>query len=158
MAPGTDKGEEFLKRPLYVFDLPAGLLASLSHKPTSVPTPIPLKPDERHKTLEQGERPDGVVGVTSCSLCQVSFQNVQEQREHVKSDHHRYNLKSRIRGTPVLNEVEFNKAIGELDESISGSESSSDEEEEVEEGQKTPDTILTALLKNKRNIIYTEAD
>ncbi|EGE82845.1 hypothetical protein BDDG_05789 [Blastomyces dermatitidis ATCC 18188] len=159
MAPGTDKGEEFLKRPLYVFDLPAGLLASLSHKPTSVPTPIPLKPDERHKTLEQGERPDGVVGVTSCSLCQVSFQNVQEQREHVKSDHHRYNLKSRIRGTPVLNEVEFNKAIGELDESISGSESSSDEEEEVEEGQKTPDTILTALLKKQEKISSTpEAD
>ncbi|PGH01972.1 hypothetical protein GX51_04903 [Blastomyces parvus] len=155
MAPGTDKGEEFLKRPLYVFDLPAELLAALSHKATGVQTPITLKLDERHKTLEQRERPDGTAGVTSCSLCQVSFQNVQEQREHVKSDHHRYNLKSRLRGTPVLNEVEFNKAIGELDESISGSESSSDEEAEVEEGQQTPDTTLTALLKKQAKISST---
>ncbi|OJD16933.1 hypothetical protein ACJ73_08839 [Blastomyces percursus] len=164
MAPGNDKGEDFLKQPLYgrtlldlstVFDLPAELLASLSYKPTGVQTPIPLKPDERDKTLEQGERPDGTAAVTSCSLCQVSFQNVQEQREHVKSDHHRYNLKSRLRGTPVLDEVEFNKAIRELDESISGSESSSDEEEEVEEGQKTSETTFTALLKKQAKISST---
>ncbi|PGH32329.1 hypothetical protein GX50_04866 [[Emmonsia] crescens] len=152
MALDTHKGEELLKQSLYVFDLPAELLASLSPKATGAQIPIPLKQDDRPKTLAQGERQDGATSVTSCSLCQVSFQIVQEQREHAKSDHHRYNLKSRLRGTPVLNEVEFNKAIGELDESISGSESSSDEEEEVEEGQKAADTTLTALLKKQAKI------
>ncbi|OJD14416.1 hypothetical protein AJ78_05241 [Emergomyces pasteurianus Ep9510] len=153
MALDTRKGEELLKRPLYVFDLPAELLASLSPKATGTQTPIPLKQDDRLKRLEQGERQDGTASVTSCSLCQVSLQNVLEQREHAKSDHHRYNLKSRLRGTPVLNEVEFNKAIGELDESISGSESSSsDDEEEVIEGQKTPDNTLIALLKKQAKL------
>ncbi|EEH10432.1 ankyrin repeat and zinc finger domain-containing protein [Histoplasma capsulatum G186AR] len=155
MALDVHTGQELLKRPLYVFDLPAQLLASLSRKATGAQSPVPPNLDDRHKTLDQAERSDGATGVTTCSLCHVSFQDVHEQRDHVKSDHHRYNLKSRLRGTPVLNEVEFNKAIGELDESISGSESSSDEEEEVEEGQKPPDTTLTALLKKQAKISST---
>ncbi|OAX83618.1 hypothetical protein ACJ72_02018 [Emergomyces africanus] len=160
MALDTRKGEELLKRPLYVFDLPAELLSSLSPKATGTQTPLPSRPDRQHdhlKTLEQGEKErqeDGTASVTSCSLCQVSLQNVLEQREHAKSDHHRYNLKSRLRGTPVLNEAEFNKAIGELDESISGSESSSSDEEDdvVVEEQKTPESTLTALLKKQAKI------
>ncbi|EER36646.1 C2H2 finger and ankyrin domain-containing protein [Histoplasma capsulatum H143] len=155
MALDVCTGQELLKRPLYVFDLPAQLLASLSLNATGAQSPVPPNLDDGHKTLDQAERSDGTTGVTTCSLCHVSFQDVHEQRDHVKSDHHRYNLKSRLRGTPVLNEVEFNKAIGELDESISGSESSSDEEEEVEEGQKPPDTTLTALLKKQAKISST---
>ncbi|PGH18266.1 hypothetical protein AJ79_00605 [Helicocarpus griseus UAMH5409] len=154
MAGDTQRGEELLKRPLYVFDLPTELLASLSAKSSGVRTPIPLKQDERVKTLERGDKEDGVASVTSCSLCEVSFQNAQEHREHARSDHHRYNMKSRLRGTPVLNEAEFNKAIGELDESISGSESSSDEEEE-DFGEKTQDSTLTALLKKQAKISIT---
>lgn len=83
-------------------------------------------------------------------MCQVTFQTVQEQREHVKSDHHRYNLKSRLRGTAALTEAEFNKAVGELDESISGSESASSDQDA--DGAKTPDTTLTALLKRQAKI------
>ncbi|ODH51653.1 hypothetical protein GX48_02118 [Paracoccidioides brasiliensis] len=149
-AADTHKVEDLLKRPLYVFDLPEELLASLSLKNTSVQTPIPLIQTERPKLL-QAEKEVGVASVTSCSLCQASFQNFQEQKEHVKSDHHRYNLKSRLRGTPVLNEAEFHAAIVELDESISGSESSSDDDE-GDEGQRTPDTTLTALLKKQAKI------
>ncbi|KAK2738582.1 hypothetical protein FQN55_000459 [Onygenales sp. PD_40] len=158
MAADSQRAEELLKRPLYVFDLPPELLGSLSSKAPGVQTPIPVIQDELPKPAEQGEKDSGVASVTACSLCQVSFQNVREHRDHARSDHHRYNLKSRLRGTPALNEAEFNKAIGELDESISGSESSSNDEDE-DEGTKTPDTTLTALLKRQAKISSaTEAE
>ncbi|THC93876.1 hypothetical protein EYZ11_006658 [Aspergillus tanneri] len=53
-------------------------------------------------------------------------------------------------GNPPLDEVQFNKAIGDLDESISGSESS--EGEEGEEGQ------LTHLLKKQAKISQAAED
>lgn len=74
---------------------------------------------------------------------------MQEQRSHVRSDHHRYNLKAQLRGNTPLDEVQFAKAVGELDESISGSESSDSDEEEADGGA---DTTLTALLKRQAKL------
>jgi hypothetical protein len=86
----------------------------------------------------------------------VSFQNVQEHREHARSDHHRYNVKAQLRGNRPLNEAEFTKAIGEIDESISGSETSESDDED-EEGPRSSDTTLVALLR-KQVKISQEAD
>lgn len=74
----------------------------------------------------------------------MSFATPPEHREHVRSDHHKYNVRAQLRGHAALDEIQFTKAIGELDESISGSESS---EEEEEEGNQ-----LTALLKRQAKI------
>lgn len=74
---------------------------------------------------------------------------MQEQRSHVRSDHHRYNLKAQLRGNTPLDEVQFAKAVGELDESISGSESSESDEEVADGGA---DTTLTALLKRQAKL------
>lgn len=73
---------------------------------------------------------------------------MQEQRDHARSDQHRYNLKAQLRGNPTLDEAQFTKAVGELDESISGSESS--EGDEDEDGPS--DVTLTALLKRQAKI------
>ncbi|KAE8132386.1 hypothetical protein BDV38DRAFT_211449 [Aspergillus pseudotamarii] len=148
MATEASIAEELLKRPLYVYDLPQQLLATLSAK----------NEDDAINTSENAvntpEKPEdtvqeyAVATSTSCALCNVSFLNVQEQRGHVRSDHHRYNLKAQLRGNPTLDEVQFNKAVGELDESISGSESSSEEDEDA-------GTQLTALLKRQAKISQT---
>ena len=61
---------------------------------------------------------------TSCLLCSASFSAVPEQRRHVKSDWHNYNLKQKLRGGVSVTEAEFEKLVEDLDESISGSESS----------------------------------
>ncbi|KAL4890361.1 hypothetical protein BDV59DRAFT_184868 [Aspergillus ambiguus] len=147
MVAETPSAEELLKRPLYVYDLPQGLLTTLA-----------LKNDERAITVAEdsldtpGEtryeaaQDLAVASSTSCTLCKVSFLNVQEQRSHVRSDHHRYNLKAQLRGNPTLDEVQFNKAVGELDESISGSESSEGDDEDDGGGQ------LSALLKRQAKI------
>ncbi|KAG2416142.1 hypothetical protein HFD88_007334 [Aspergillus terreus] len=145
--------EDLIKRPLYVYDLPQELLTTLA-----------TKNDEQGITIVQDnldtprERPDeaaqdlAIASSTSCALCKVSFLNVQEQRSHVRSDHHRYNLKAQLRGNPTLDEVQFNKAIGELDESISGSESSEADDEDDNGGQ------LSALLKRQAKISQVNED
>ena len=84
-----------------------------------------------------------------CNLCNVTFPNVLDQRSHVKSDWHGYNLKQRARGQAAVSEPEFEKLIEDLDESISGSDSSSSSEEE---GQNTKDNVLASLLKKQAKI------
>jgi hypothetical protein len=85
----------------------------------------------------------------------VSYNSVQEQRSHVRSDHHRYNIKAQLRGNAPLEEIEFAKAIGELDESISGSESSETEEEDSEGAT---GTALSALLKKQAKLSHPNED
>lgn len=153
-----------------VYDLPKELLATLTVKSHGVPasagtTETSHAPstsaldaaDAADATKENGTPP----ATKCCALCQVTFSNVEEHREHARSDHHRYNLKAQLRGARTLTEAEFVKAIGELDESISGSEDSDeddDEEEEEEEeedeanGAHVSDTTLAALLKKQARL------
>ncbi|KAJ5524658.1 hypothetical protein N7494_011308 [Penicillium frequentans] len=139
--------EELLKKPLYVYDLPPELLATLKtkteHQPLDDPTPgVSARDTEAAQDLS-------IATSSSCALCKVSYINVQEQRSHVRSDHHRFNIKAQLRGNAPLDEIQFAKAVGELDESISGSESSESDEEEADS---SADTTLTALLKKQAKL------
>ena len=90
----------------------------------------------------------------SCSLCSLNFPTIQEQRSHVKSDLHHYNLKQKMRGLKPVTENDFERLIGELDESISGSESPNSDSEDEVEGSK--DSTLTALLKRQAKLNHAE--
>lgn len=82
-----------------------------------------------------------------------------EQRNHVRSDLHGYNLKQKIKGLKPVGEADFEKLIGELDESISGSESSeSDEDDEEEAANKPKESTLSALLKKQAKISNPDFD
>ena len=140
-----------------MFDLPKELLETLATKGSDaqnlVSAETSLAAGSLKSAAEQAEKENGISTATNCSLCKVSYGNVEEQREHVRSDHHRYNLKARLRGNKALTEEEFNKAIGELDESISGSSSESESDEEDEDESHTnPDSMLTTLLKKQAKI------
>ncbi|XP_048200667.1 LOW QUALITY PROTEIN: ankyrin repeat and zinc finger domain-containing protein 1 [Perognathus longimembris pacificus] len=67
----------------------------------------------------------------SCSACDQTFQNYQEQREHYKLDWHRFNLKQRLKNKSLLSALDFEKqsSTGDLS-SISGSEDSDSASEE----------------------------
>ncbi|KAJ9267958.1 hypothetical protein DTO195F2_292 [Paecilomyces variotii] len=151
MAQNTSNIEELLKRPLYVYDLPQELLSTLATKAGDQQIPLPTDVAFTPEVLERSDKENGVATSTSCALCQVALPSFQEQRDHVRTDHHRYNLKAQLRGNKPLTEGEFNKAIGELDESISGSESS-ESDSEGDDGSNTPDATLTALLKRQAKI------
>ncbi|KAL4981152.1 hypothetical protein BDW66DRAFT_146910 [Aspergillus desertorum] len=142
--------EELLKRPLYVYDLPQELLASIALKGEDQPIIVEDAEPTPGEPLDETQE-HAIATSTSCVLCKVSFANVQEQREHVRSDHHKYNVRAQLRGNDLLDEVQFTKAIEELDESISGSESS--EEEDQDAGDQ-----LTALLKRQAKISQAAED
>lgn len=61
-----------------------------------------------------------------CALCGVSVLP-DEQRTHARSDWHRFNLKRRMRGAACVREEEFEAMLETLDESLSGSDSESDD-------------------------------
>ncbi|KAL4916805.1 hypothetical protein BDW62DRAFT_185254 [Aspergillus aurantiobrunneus] len=136
--------EELLRRPLYAFNLPEELLTSIALRGRDKPITVKDNPEPTSKEPSDESQEHAIATSTSCGLCKVPFANVQEQREHVRSDHHKYNVRAQLRGNAPLDEVQFTTAIGELDESISGSESS---EEEDEDGDQ-----LTALLKRQAKI------
>ncbi|KAG9230830.1 hypothetical protein BJ875DRAFT_408110 [Amylocarpus encephaloides] len=150
--------EEVTRRPLYVYDLPKDILATLTRKEGD--GPASEQEDLPHSDTTTQSRPESraesVDGSKACSLCGVSFHAVEDQRSHVRSDLHGYNLKQRLRGATPVTENEFEKLVGDLDESLSGSDSSDSEDEEDGAGRK--ETTLSALLKKQAAISSTDAE
>ncbi|KAL6882444.1 hypothetical protein HDV57DRAFT_62505 [Trichoderma longibrachiatum] len=141
--------EELLRRPLYVYDLPPESLAGLTLKPDADAITIdePATPAPLSQTSDAS--PDTFVGSQACSLCKLSFTTVADQRSHIKSDFHNYNLKQKLRGQSPVSEAEFEKLVETLDESLSGSDSE-DSEDDEDEGRQ--ESTLTALLKKQAKL------
>ncbi|KAI9804471.1 MAG: hypothetical protein M1825_001370 [Sarcosagium campestre] len=155
------QGEEVFHRPFYVYDLPQDVLASLQCEEASLD--IEQSEFQTQPTLgvpehedSRGDEPSPETK-TSCSLCGLNFDNVQDQRSHARSDLHGYNLKQRIRGLKPVSESEFEKLIDGLEDSISGSDSSDSENDGDDSATtksvtKGKDTTLTALLKKQATL------
>jgi len=137
-----------------VFDLPHELLLTLhlkTDKAAQNPDQSVSSEDTRQGPSRNGAANEDESGKpsTSCLLCGASFGNVQEQRQHIRSDWHGYNLKQKLKGMKSVDEVEFDQMIEDLDESISGSETSqSDYDEEQKE------STLSVLLKQQAKISH----
>ena len=138
---------------LSVFDLPQELLVTLHLKDPSILHP-PSQPDVQDRSRKQEQEPELSHGPsrpsTTCQLCKTTVANVQEQRLHMKSDWHSYNLKQKLKGAGLATEVEFEKLVDELDESLSGSGSESSDSEV--DGYGASETTLTTLLKKQAQI------
>lgn len=150
-----DSPPAYLRRPLYLYDLPPELLDTLvlQIKQTSQSA----QDDGTSGTGDEKRihNDDTTSSSTACALCRATFRNVDDQRQHVRSDFHRYNLKLKIKGLPAIDEQTFIKQIGDLDESISGSDSS---EAESEGESNATDTTLSALLKRQAKLANGDAD
>ncbi len=142
-----------------VFDLPHELLVTLHLRDSSILQPSAGRQEEtEHNAAREDELQASAADAktaTSCLTCGTSFPDVQEQRRHVKSDWHGYNLKQKLRGGSSVTEGEFEKLIDDLDESISGSGSDS-EESENEEDRK--ESTLKALLKKQAKLNHAGDD
>ncbi|KAA8641837.1 putative C2H2 finger and ankyrin domain protein [Aspergillus tanneri] len=113
--------EDLLRRPLYIYDVPRELLSTLATKKPNISLQLSL--NRSRKGPKRQSKSMRLLLLTRAPSA---------------------------KGNPPLDEVQFNKAIGDLDESISGSESS--EGEEGEEGQ------LTHLLKKQAKISQAAED
>ncbi|KAK4691994.1 ankyrin repeat and zinc finger domain-containing protein 1, partial [Lecanoromycetidae sp. Uapishka_2] len=149
----AENHDELLKKPLYVFDLPHELLVTIHLKDPSLLQAIP-ETDLNTPAKNVSQSPKEINGEskpsTACQLCGLSFASVQEQRHHVRSDWHSYNLRQKLRGGTPVTENEFEKLVDDLDESLSGSGSDSSESEGAEVGAK--ESTLSALLKKQANL------
>ncbi|KAL9098435.1 MAG: hypothetical protein Q9163_005904, partial [Psora crenata] len=142
-----------------IFDLPNELLANLqlraSHDRTPPVSPDPAVSNDATKTQilvsEEGVKPS-----TSCVVCGARFASVQEQRQHVKSDWHNYNLKQKLKGAKPVSETEFEKLLDELDESISGSGSETSESDE--DGEGTKENKINALFRKQAKLSDEHAE
>ncbi|KAI9845737.1 MAG: hypothetical protein M1837_004570 [Sclerophora amabilis] len=151
--------EELLKKPLYVYDLPAEILLTLQPKDDALTAHNPgsdrISSSQDLEIKEKSTKEeDGVAISTSCALCGVNFANAQAQRSHVKSDFHGYNVKQKIRASKTVNEAEFEKLVDDLDESISGSDSDSSDQDNDEDigAAKGKESTLTNLLKKQARL------
>ncbi|KAL2062298.1 hypothetical protein VTL71DRAFT_6564 [Oculimacula yallundae] len=147
--------EEVTRRPLYVYDLPQDILSTLKRKDDTGEDPQNNASSSAEDTVPE-PRTESAAGAKSCSLCGVIFHTVEDQRSHNRSDLHNYNLKQKIRGAKAVTEGDFEKLVGDLDESLSGSDSSESEEEEDRDARK--ETTLTALLKKQAHISSNSND
>ncbi|KAG4438328.1 hypothetical protein IFR05_006172 [Cadophora sp. M221] len=147
--------EEVTRRPLYVYDLPQDILSTLTRKDDTDQDP---QKDFESSTREAvpESRTESAAGAKSCSLCGVAFHTVEDQRSHNRSDLHSYNLKQKIRGAKPVTEGDFEKLVGDLDESLSGSDSSESDDEE--DGDVRKETTLSALLKKQAHISSNRND
>lgn len=102
--------------------------------------------------------PTELVGTQSCSLCGLAFANLEDQRSHIKSDFHNYNLKQKIKGNKPVSENDFERLIGDLDESLSGSDDESDEDEEDGKQESTLTSLLRRQAKLSQNKRREEDD
>ncbi|KAM7189778.1 hypothetical protein V8F20_010020 [Naviculisporaceae sp. PSN 640] len=146
------KQDDISRRPLYLYDLPPEIIDSLTLKPDAGLLQIePLEETTTSPTPNPAPAAaDNIVGSQSCSLCNLSFVTVREQRDHLKTDLHHYNIKQKLHGLNPVSETEFEKLVEDLDESISGSDTADSDEEEDDVSRK--DTTLSALLKKQATL------
>ncbi|KAK9372617.1 uncharacterized protein V1513DRAFT_404842 [Lipomyces chichibuensis] len=154
--------------PFYVYTLPETLLSSLepisfeSAGSTSSPvtsdsiehpTPANLTPasdplaDSSDSTTGSGPQ---------CNTCKYSATSQDEQREHYKSDYHKFNVKRKVLGLAAVGQAMFETMLDELEESISGSDSSDSESDPLSDS--TTDKVSNLLAKTTLDTILEHGD
>ncbi|KAF8998549.1 hypothetical protein BDQ17DRAFT_1543980 [Cyathus striatus] len=123
----------------HIFSLPPELLASLT------PRNLVNKQTSRAPSPEFASQ-QTATGPRACNVCLgVNFRDVDEQRTHFRSDWHKYNVKIRLRGGQPVGESQFAQLVEGLEDSLSGSASSSSEDE-----ASSSDAVSTLLQKSKK--------
>ncbi|KAL8295547.1 hypothetical protein RB597_009308 [Gaeumannomyces tritici] len=148
------KPNDPLYRPLYLYDLPGEVLESLTFKAATDHVAVPdtdvvtpeLEPRSQSPSTSTG------VGSQSCSLCTMSFATVGDQRSHLRSDWHHYNLKLKLRSQQAVSEPDFEKLVANLDESLSGSDDSESDDASGDDTTGSKDSTLVALLKKQATL------
>ena len=73
--------------------------------------------NEQSKVIPEGvdlicdQKGPSTEGSKACSLCRIMFHTVEDQRGHIRSDLHGYNLKQKLRGLPAVSEEEFERLV-----------------------------------------------
>ncbi|KAJ8522738.1 hypothetical protein ONZ45_g717 [Pleurotus djamor] len=130
----------------HIFSLPTSLLDTLSPR-SLISQPEPPVPSTSTPDASVTDQPLTANTSRSCNICLgVVFPDVDTQRNHFRSDWHRYNVKLRINGAQQVLEKDFAQLVDTLEDSLSGSESSS------EGSESESDAVNTLVQKSRRTI------
>lgn len=129
-------------------------------QPSQELSPSPSTPGT--PSINGADKEEGApASATSCNLCGLSFSSLVEQRSHVRSDFHAFNIKQKLRGKSAVSEPEFERLVGQLDESLSGSDSSATDEDDDDDfgaTSKPKESTLSALLKKQAKLTDGDAE
>ncbi|KTW25970.1 hypothetical protein T552_03244 [Pneumocystis carinii B80] len=159
--------EVFSYKPFYIYKIPETLLSTLTVE------------EDKKVFLPENESESSIYDINkemlfTCSTCkEIQFNSTEEHRIHVKTDWHKFNLKRKAKEMPLLDYKEFEEALEEIEESISGTDSESEDsvlddmeglfvsntkkfiEEKTIESKKTKDPIIwttSTILKKSTHI------
>lgn len=74
--------------------------------------------DDLH--IKPNSHPSSTPMTFTCVSCSLEFSSAQDQRIHMKSEWHRYNLKRRVASLPPIDEISFEEKIQESKDSLEG--------------------------------------
>ncbi|PFH51039.1 hypothetical protein AMATHDRAFT_59968, partial [Amanita thiersii Skay4041] len=138
----------------HVFSLPPELLQSFiprTHVNQLIPSSAPSL-DLPTQSKVQGQPMANTSGPISCTVCLgITFLDVHAQRAHYRSDWHRYNVKTRLNGGKAVTESAFAQLVEALEDSLSGSASSSTEEED----ENYDTDKVTTLIHKTQKLLYS---
>ncbi|XP_014242282.1 ankyrin repeat and zinc finger domain-containing protein 1-like isoform X2 [Cimex lectularius] len=91
-----------------------------------------------------------------CSYCNTGFLNKEQQRAHYKQDWHRYNLKQHLNNKKAVSEERFSQLVEDDLSSISGSESSDNEEGETDAKilEREAERRLSHLIARRSRVLF----
>ncbi|KAK4702604.1 ankyrin repeat and zinc finger domain-containing protein 1, partial [Phenoliferia sp. Uapishka_3] len=163
---------------LYSFQLPSGLLSNLSLRKVIIPQSHSLYRQSQSTSKEldivqqQQPQPSSTSltvpgstpangGAFTCTLTGATFNDLQQLREHYKTDWYKYNVKLRLQGKPTgVTEDEFNQLVEEPDphhpipssglSSISGSDSASSASDSDGASTSSSTNAVSRLLQKQR--------
>ncbi|CAI5757924.1 unnamed protein product [Candida verbasci] len=86
--------------------------------------------------------------VFTCNTCNLQFNNADDQRSHMKSEWHRYNLKRRVAQLPPINEEMFNEKVANASVQDAAKETTKQETKKDQRRKQKEE-----ILKQKRAIL-----
>lgn len=82
--------------------------------------------------------------VYTCNSCNLAFEDAANQREHMKGEWHRYNLKRRVAQLPPVDETSFNSKVASSKETVDNTQLTKKEERRRQK---------EAIIEQKRQIL-----
>lgn len=102
-----EKPNPLLSKPLFIYSLPTELLNTLTLKGDVIP-----QDEQITKPAKEVKQENSEAGGTGCVTCNIpSFVHVTIQREHFRSDLHKFNLKRKLAGQKPVSAEEFDKML-----------------------------------------------
>ncbi|KAI9631254.1 hypothetical protein KEM48_013183 [Puccinia striiformis f. sp. tritici PST-130] len=114
------------------------------------------KEKEKEEEVEnQKTRTNDLLNYT-CTTCNINFESNETQRNHFRSDWHRFNIKLTTSSNKPVDQAKFNTILEELQDSLSGSDSESNDDDDDDDDDE--DNPKTKNMQDKFNQLTTSAD